>query len=219
VLASARVSLSAAKELLRSGESVFALSRPPGHHAGTSISGGYCYFNNVAIAARYLQRESEGSTCPKIAILDVDYHHGNGTQEIFYSDSSVTYVSLHAELDYPYFTGSREERGDGPGEGFNHNFPLPFGTDDGAYCGELRKGAKVIEEFDPAYLIVSMGFDTFESDPIGGFKLTTTCYAEIGRIIRGLSKPTLFVLGGGYDLDNIGKNVRTLLEGFVTGGV
>lgn len=220
VAASAKVTLSAARELLKSGESVFALSRPPGHHAGTSISGGYCYFNNVAIAARYIQQESGGSSLSRVAILDIDYHHGNGTQEMFYSDSSVTYVSLHAELDYPYFTGSRNERGDGPGEGTNHNFPLPFGTDDGAYCGELRKGAKVIEEFNPNYLIVSLGVDTFESDPIGGgFKLTTACYAEIGRIIRELSKPTLFVLEGGYDLDNIGKNVRTLLKGFVTGGV
>jgi len=219
VLASATVTLTAAKELLRSGESVFSLSRPPGHHAGTSISGGYCYFNNVAIATRYLQREVGGSTRSKIAILDIDYHHGNGTQEIFYSDPSVTYVSLHGELDYPYFTGSREERGDAPGEGFNHNFPLPPGTDDDAYCGELRKGTKVIDEFNPVYLIVSLGVDTFWNDPIGGFKLTTACYAEIGRVIGRISKPTLFVLEGGYDLGSIGKNVRTLLESFVTGGV
>jgi len=131
----------------------------------------------------------------------------------------VAYISLHSELDYPYFTGSREERGEGPGEGFNHNFPLPLGTEGNAYCGELRKSAEVIDEFNPAYLIVSLGVDTFESDPIGGFKLTTPCYAEIGRIIRGRSKPTLFVLEGGYDTVNIGENVRTLLESFVTDGV
>ncbi|KAF9650029.1 Arginase/deacetylase [Thelephora ganbajun] len=165
VLASATVTLTAAKELL-SGESVFALSRPPGHHAGTSVSGGYCYFNNVAIVARYLQREPGGLTHSKIAILDIDYHHGNGTQEIFYSDPSVVYVSLHAELDYPYFTGSREERGDGPGEGFNHNFPLPPGTGDYAYCGELRKGARVIDEFNPAYLIVRYEHDVISMMPI-----------------------------------------------------
>ncbi|THH18624.1 hypothetical protein EW146_g2395 [Bondarzewia mesenterica] len=250
ITASARAAISAAKSLTSSAKpsgpesSVFALSRPPGHHAGSSLCGGYCFFNNVAIAVRFLQDShastmSEGSN-PQgemlpIAILDIDYHHGNGTQEIFYSDGSVLYVSLHAQNDYPYFTGSTKEKGSGEGLNRNINFPLPRGTTDESYSSTLRSAASHIKHFNPAYLAVrcatapalspkasadlerdatSLGVDTYKDDPISDFKLTHACYGEIGRIIARLDKPTLFVMEGGYAVDALGSNVRAVLEGF-----
>ncbi|KAH8991936.1 Arginase/deacetylase [Lactarius akahatsu] len=221
VIASVNVALSAARELaITSGScrpkvGVFALCRPPGHHAGTSLSGGYCFVNNVAVAARFLQGFNQRPTDkPSVAILDVDYHHGNGTQEIFYSDPSVRYVSLHAEDDYPYFTGSTTEKGIDDGVGANINYPLPRGTQDSEYCAVLSNAVEDIKKFDPGYLLLSLGVDTFVDDPISDFKLSPSCYTHIGRVVADMGKPTLFVMEGGYHLETIGKNVRAVLQGF-----
>ncbi|KAH9049538.1 Arginase/deacetylase [Lactarius hengduanensis] len=189
--------------------------RPPGHHAGTSLSGGYCFINNVTVAARFLQGFNQRPTDkPSVAILDVDYHHGNGTQEIFYSDPSVLYVSLHAEDDYPYFTGSTTEKGIDDGVGANINYPLPRGTQDSEYCAALSNAVEDIKKFDPRYLLLSLGVDTFVDDPISDFKLSPSCYTHIGQIVADLEKPTLFVMEGGYHMETIGKNVRAVLQGF-----
>ncbi|KAI0756130.1 Arginase/deacetylase [Daedaleopsis nitida] len=198
-IASVKVTLSAARALTDSNHSqlrgVFALARPPGHHAQDSLCGGYCFLNNVAIAAKYFL-EHCGSY--RVAILDVDYHHGNGTQQIFYSDPQVVYVSLHAQGDYPYFTGAAEERGSGPGLGYNHNLPLPTGTTtDDIYCETLQNAVDVIRGHTGIeYILVSLGVDTFADDPICDFLLTASCYPRIGRLIASLGKPTLFVMEG-----------------------
>ncbi|KAH9969117.1 hypothetical protein BC827DRAFT_1258004 [Russula dissimulans] len=199
--------------------------RPPGHHAGTSLCGGYCFVNNVAVAARFLQCSSLGpaETEPepperlRIAILDIDYHHGNGTQQIFYADRSVHYASLHAVDDYPYYTGEATENGTGEGTGTNFNYPLPRGTQDDDYCTALKTAIVNIRNFNPAYLLVSLGVDTFVDDPIGDFKLSQACYAVIGQTIANLGKPTLFIMEGGYHMETLGGNVRAVLEGFERG--
>ncbi|KAG8708724.1 hypothetical protein FRC08_018756, partial [Ceratobasidium sp. 394] len=197
---------------------VFALTRPPGHHAASAVCGGYCFFNNAAIAARFLQSEpggkDKGEVC-KVAILDIDYHHGNGTQEVFYEDPSVLYVSLHAEGDYPYFTGTTKEIGKGPGVGFNFNIPLPqHTTGNKEYIAALKQVLGKISEYSPQRLIVSLGVDTYKDDPICKFQLTSECYVDIGREIGGLGLPTLFAMEGGYHLDTLGANVGGVLSGF-----
>lgn len=218
MLSSAQVTLSAAKELLLYQRATFALSRPPGHHAGSALAGGYCYLNNAAIAARYLQSSSSTAEqgLVKIAVLDIDYHHGNGTQEIFYSDPSVLYTSIHAKDDYPYYTGSKEETGYGAGEGFNLNYPLSKGTTDEEYCSVLQAVMEIITKFDPCYLVVSLGVDTYLDDPISDFTLSRKCYTDIGKMIGAVQRPTLFIMEGGYDLDSIGDNVFSILEGFLS---
>ncbi|RDX50512.1 Arginase/deacetylase [Lentinus brumalis] len=198
-IASVKVTLCAARALAggdsKPSNGIFALARPPGHHAQESLCGGYCFFNNAAIAARYLLQQF---STRRVAILDVDYHHGNGTQQIFYSNSEVLYVSLHAEGDYPYFTGAADERGSGDGAGYNHNFPLPAGsTTDDLYCDTLQKATDVIGiHSDIDFLVVSLGVDTYSEDPICEFLLTQGCYPRIGRIIASLAIPTLFVMEG-----------------------
>lgn len=201
---------------------VFALTRPPGHHAGPAVCGGYCFFNNVAIAARSLQSKiaRESGEVPKVAILDIDYHHGNGTQDVFYQDPSVLYVSLHAEGDYPYFTGTADEVGDGPGTGFNVNIPLPqHQTGNAEYIAALRQGLDKISQYSPQWLVVSLGVDTYKDDPICNFQLTTECYYEIGSEIAKLRLPSLFAMEGGYHLDTLGANVGGVLSGFEDAGL
>ncbi|KAI5121835.1 hypothetical protein M0805_003269 [Coniferiporia weirii] len=216
-LASLRVTLTAAAKLhtLAADEGVFALCRPPGHHAMPSLCGGYCFINNIAVAARFLQDTAPHHDTTKLAILDIDYHHGNGTQEIFYEDCSVLYTSLHGEHDYPYFTGFASETGNGGGEGFNANFPLPKGTTGNEeYCTTLTQVVTSIKEFNPVYLLISLGVDTHSEDPIYNFNITTEGYIRIGEIIASVQKPTFFVLEGGYHLETIGRNVRNVLYGF-----
>ncbi|KAH7339503.1 Arginase/deacetylase [Rhizoctonia solani] len=216
-LAAVRVVLSALQYLMSEASNqahpgVFALTRPPGHHAGPAVCGGYCFFNNVAIAAKCLQSRV---TNAKVAILDIDYHHGNGTQDMFYQDPSVLYVSLHAEGDYPYFTGTAEEVGDGPGAGFNLNIPLPqHTTGNMEYITALRQGLSRVSQFGPQWLLVSLGVDTYKDDPLCHFKLTTECYHQIGREIGSLNLPTLFAMEGGYHIDTLGANVGGVLLGF-----
>ena len=213
---SAQCALTAA-DLVRSGErAAYALCRPPGHHAAADLFGGFCYLNNAAIVARYLQAGPGAAS--RVAILDVDYHHGNGTQSIFYADPSVLYCSLHADPDeeYPYYWGAADERGDGPGEGFNCNWPLPPLTDDAGYLAALDEAVDVVRAFAPHYLVVSAGFDIAAGDPvaIGGFGITTAGVGEIGRRIAALGLPTVIVQEGGYGLDRLGDDAVAFLRPF-----
>jgi acetoin utilization deacetylase AcuC-like enzyme len=211
---SAQCALSAA-DLVRDGKRVaYALCRPPGHHAGADLYGGYCYLNNAAIAARYLQAEGA-----RIAILDVDYHHGNGTQLIFFADPGVLYCSLHAHPDeeYPYYWGAADETGIGAGEGTNRNWPLPRGTDDGSYLAVLDEALATIRRFAPRYLVLSAGLDIVADDPEGGFRLTVGGLQQIGKRCAALDLPTVIVQEGGYLLDRLGENAVAFLRPFVDG--
>jgi acetoin utilization deacetylase AcuC-like enzyme len=210
----AQIALTAAGLVLGGEPSVYALCRPPGHHASASQYGGYCYLNNAAIAARYLQDQGA-----RVAIVDIDYHHGNGTQEIFYADPTVLYCSLHADPDeeYPYFWGADDERGSGAGLGANHNWPLPAGTDDAAYLAALDEAQAVVAAFQPAFLVVSAGFDLLAGDPVatnGGFAVTLDGLAQIGRRLAGLALPTVIVQEGGYQLDRLGEATVRFLQRF-----
>lgn len=188
----------------------YALCRPSGHHATQSKMGGYCFFNNAAIAAQVLSKKG------RVAILDVDFHHGNGTQEIFYDRPDVLTISIHADpaWKFPYYAGFANETGLKAGLGTNLNIPLREGTGDEAYHKSLLRAIKKIREFNPSYLIVPLGFDTYFADPIGGFALTTDYYYRIAQAIRSLQIPTVLVQEGGYNIDALGKNVVTFLEGF-----
>ncbi|GAC1667482.1 MAG: histone deacetylase family protein [Candidatus Limnocylindrales bacterium] len=180
------VALTAA-DLVLSGESAaYGLCRPPGHHAARSMAGGYCFFNNAAIAAESIVRR----TGERVAILDVDYHHGNGTQQVFWRRGDVLYVSLHAdpERQYPFFLGRADEVGEGQGSGANLNIPLPAGTDDEAYLVALDRGLTAIAETPGDVIVVSLGFDTYGHDPIGDFALTTAVYHECGRRTAALGR-------------------------------
>ncbi|MFO7821923.1 MAG: histone deacetylase family protein [Lentisphaeria bacterium] len=212
--ASAETALTGA-ELLRDGKetAVYALCRPSGHHAGPRVFGGYCYFNNAATAAEYLLPAG------RVAIVDIDYHHGNGTQEFFEQTKSVFTASIHADPtdEYPYFWGYAEECGKGQGVGSNINKPLPKGTDIDGYLKALDHVLSAVQAFAPAYLILSVGFDTHASDPIGGFRLQTADYAIIGARFGELCIPTLMCQEGGYNVDILGENVRTFLKGLLDG--
>ena len=209
----AACALSAARAVA-SGEthSAFALSRPPGHHAGADFFGGYCFLNNAALAAQTL-REA-GHT--RVAVLDVDYHHGNGTQSIFYERSDVFTTSLHGDprTEYPFYLGHADERGAGAGLGHNLNLPLPRGTQFGAWRQALHTALAAVQNHAPQALVVSLGVDTFEGDPISGFGLRSGDYAQVGQDIAAAlgSLPTVFVFEGGYAVDEVGLNVVNLLE-------
>lgn len=199
--------------LVRSGErAAFALCRPPGHHAGSAFAGGYCFLNNAAVAAEWLR----AAGAPRVSILDIDYHHGNGTQEIFYARGDVQVVNIHADprVEYPYFLGHADERGTGEGEGATLNLPLPHGTGFAEWSAALETASAAIAAFAPEILIVSLGVDTFHGDPISEFRLDTPDYPVIGARLRALGLPTLFVMEGGYAVEAIGRNAVGVLEGF-----
>ncbi|MGA0342915.1 MAG: histone deacetylase family protein [Arenicellales bacterium] len=211
-LASKDVALTGAK-LLASGEhGVFSLCRPPGHHAARDMFGGYCFLNNAAIATQYLRDQG----ADRVAILDVDFHHGNGTQDIFYERDDVLFCSLHGDPEeaFPHFLGYADEMGLGAGMGFNRNYPMPRGTPFSAWQESLADALKHISQFSPQYMVVSLGVDTFEHDPISFFKLKTEDYLTTGSMIGALNIPTLFVLEGGYDIDEVGINAVNVLKGF-----
>lgn len=195
-----------------STRSAFALSRPPGHHAGRAFFGGYCFLNNAALAAQALR----DAGARRVAVLDVDYHHGNGTQEIFYARDDVLTVSIHGDprTEYPFFLGHADEHGTGPGDGFNLNLPLPRGTGFERWGEALRAGLSAIAGFSPDALVVPLGVDTFEGDPISGFHLRSSDYLEVGRLIAGAGLPTVFVFEGGYAVAEVGINTVNVLEGF-----
>ncbi|MGD1877442.1 MAG: histone deacetylase family protein [Kiloniellaceae bacterium] len=210
--ASADVALTAA-DLVRDGASTaFALCRPPGHHAASDFYGGYCFLNNAAIAAQSFIDSGAG----RVAILDVDYHHGNGTQAIFYDRPDVFFTSIHGhpKQEYPFFLGYDDETGEGAGEGCNANYPLVWGSGFDAWNAALEDACKRIAAYGPDVVVVSLGVDTFEKDPISQFKLTSPDYLKIGETIARLGKPTLFVMEGGYAVAEIGVNAVNVLQGF-----
>ncbi|WP_425406639.1 histone deacetylase family protein [Hwanghaeella sp.] len=213
-LASKDVALTAADIVLADKGAAFALCRPPGHHAATSQFGGYCFLNNAAIAANHMR----GKGAARVAILDVDFHHGNGTQEIFYGRDDVLFVSLHGDpMDaFPHFLGYADETGSGAGEGYTANFPLPRGADYGVWGAALDEGLRRIADFRADALVVSLGVDTFEKDPISFFKLRSQDFTDYGKRIAGADLPTLFVMEGGYAVEEIGINTVNVLDGFMS---
>lgn len=206
-----------AATVVASGESrlAYALSRPPGHHATQGLFGGYCYLANSSLAAQSLRTGG----AKRVAVLDIDVHHGNGTQQIFWDDPSVLTVSLHGDPNnfFPFFTGFAEEVGGGPARGANLNLPLEEGTDGQAYARALETALARIAEFDPAFLILAAGVDTYERDPMGNMTLTTADLGRIGERVGALGLPTIAVQEGGYYTPHIGRNVQALLQGLREG--
>jgi acetoin utilization deacetylase AcuC-like enzyme len=211
-LVSKDVALTGAQGLLNGEQGMFSLCRPPGHHAASDMFGGYCFLNNVAIAAQYLRDHG----AQRIAILDIDFHHGNGTQDIFYDRDDVLFCSLHGEPEeaFPHFLGYADETGINAGEGYNRNYPMPPGTTFDQWGESLTDALTHIETFSPQYIVVSLGVDAFENDPISFFKLTSADFLATGKMIGTPGIPTLFVLEGGYDIDEVGINVVNVLQGF-----
>ena len=208
------VALTATEELVNGGYRVaYALCRPPGHHAERRVFGGFCYFNNAAVAAHVLSRQG------KVAVLDIDFHHGNGTQDIFYRRDDVLTVSIHGHPNfaYPYFSGFADERGEGPGEGFNVNYPLPEGTDGARHREAFDKALARIRRFEPLFLVVSLGFDTLRGDPTGAFCLTPGDLGAVGRRLGSLGLPILVVQEGGYNLRNLRKGAVAFFTQMVRG--
>ncbi len=215
ITSAANVALTGAA-LVDAGErAAFALCRPPGHHAGSDFYGGYCFFNNAAVAAQ----EFRESGADRVAVLDVDYHHGNGTQEIFYLRPDVFTVSIHADprQEYPFFLGHADETGAAAGEGFHLNLPLRWGSAWNAYKAAMDTAVARIRGYGADALVISLGVDTFEKDPISKFKLKHEDYLRIGKMIAGLGLPTLFVFEGGYAVDELGVNAVNVLQGFEQG--
>ena len=208
--------VNAAHALQRGERGTFALTRPPGHHAGSDFFGGSCFLNNAALAAQHLLDDGR----ERVAILDLDYHHGNGTQTIFYERADVLTVSLHGDprTEYPFFLGHTDERGAGAGEGFNLILPLPRGTGFGAWRRALDVALQVVDNFAADALVVPMGLDTFEGDPISGFTLQSDDYRVIGAALASAGLPTVFTFEGGYAVDAVGVNAVNLLEGFQRAG-
>lgn len=208
---SAQTALAGLCAVLDGDRSAFALCRPPGHHAGADYLGGYSYLNTAAIAA-----EQAIAAGKRVAILDVDYHHGNGTQDIFYGRSDVAFASIHADpsTDYPFFWGHANETGRDDGEGATLNLPLPRGTTWLEFEPALDHALEWIATHDHEVLIVSFGADTHEADPISHFKLRTSDYAPMARRIAALGLPTLIVMEGGYAVEALGPNVAEFLSGF-----
>ena len=201
--------LTAARELLEGRRITYALVRPPGHHAEHRSFGGFCYFNNNAIAAQYL------TAYGKVAILDIDYHHGNGQQDIFYRRRDVLTVSIHGHPDfaYPYFSGFKEECGEGEGEGFNLNLPLPEAVDGAGYRKALSKALRRIEDFKPDFLVVALGLDPAKGDPTGTWSLNARDFEANGRLIGALGLPVLVVQEGGYRTRSLGTNALHFFKG------
>jgi acetoin utilization deacetylase AcuC-like enzyme len=209
---SAQTALGALDAVLQGERTAFALCRPPGHHCGADYMGGYCYLNSAAVAAE----AAIAAGRRRVAILDVDYHHGNGTQDIFYARGDVFFASIHADpaTDYPFFWGMADETGEGEGEGATLNLPLPRGTDLAAYEPALDRALEAIAAFAPDLLVCSYGADTFVGDPISHFRIETDDYPLIARRIASLGVPTLVVMEGGYAVDRLGANVAAFLSGF-----
>ena len=210
--AGAHCALSAAQQLVLGDRASFALSRPPGHHAGMDFFGGYCFLNNAALAAQHLRNAG----MKKVAVLDVDYHHGNGTQAIFYDRPDVFFASLHGDprTEYPFYLGHADEKGQGAGLGANLNLPLPRGTNYATWAQALDTALAAIQTFGAEALVVSLGMDTFEGDPISGFTLKSDDYLRLGARLAKAGLPTAFVFEGGYAVEAVGINAVNVLQGF-----
>jgi acetoin utilization deacetylase AcuC-like enzyme len=210
-LASAHVAVAAARDVLAGAPAAYALCRPPGHHAFADMAGGFCYVNNTSVAAQELRAHHA-----RIAILDVDLHHGNGTQGIFYGRDDVLTVSLHADpvRFYPFFWGHADERGEGPGLGYNLNLPLARGTGDDEYILALERALHRIRAFAPGALVVALGLDAHKDDPLAGLALTTDGFAHIGAAVAGLGLASVLVQEGGYLTAALGTNLQAFLRGF-----
>jgi acetoin utilization deacetylase AcuC-like enzyme len=209
------VALSTASVVAAGARLGYGLCRPPGHHATTSLYGGYCFFNNAAIAAAHLA----ASTGSPIAVLDVDYHHGNGTQQIFYERDDVAFVSLHGDPSraYPYHTGFADETGSGRGRGATTNVPLAAGTGDDAYLLALERALDAVDDADPAIVVVSLGLDTYVDDPICDLALTTDGLQRCGRAVAARGRPLVVLQEGGYANAALGANAVAWLRGAMSG--
>jgi acetoin utilization deacetylase AcuC-like enzyme len=209
---SAQTALAGLVAVLEGERTSFALCRPPGHHCGADYAGGYCYLNSPAVAAEAAIAAGRS----RVAILDIDYHHGNGTQDIFYARGDVLFVSIHADpaMDYPFYWGHADETGHGEGEGATLNLPLPRGTTLAGFEPALDRALERIAAFAPDLLICSYGADTYAGDPISHFRIETKDYPAIARRIASLGLPTLIAMEGGYAVDRLGANVAAFLSGF-----
>ena len=214
-VASMQTAMTGADHVIETGDPAFALCRPPGHHCSIDQYGGYCFINNAAVAAQHFRNHGAA----KVAVLDIDFHHGNGTQDIFYQRNDVFFASIHGDpMDaFPHYLGFSDETGIGKGEGFNINYPLPPGTLYTAWEQALLDGVKRIKAFGAEALIVSLGVDAFEKDPISFFKLTSEDFLRCGKTIRKIGLPTLFCMEGGYGVKEIGLNVANVLTGYEGG--
>lgn len=214
-IASMQVAMTGAKHVLETGKPAFALCRPPGHHASIDQYGGYCFINNAGAAAQYWRDNGMRKT----AILDVDFHHGNGTQDIFYKRGDVFFASIHGDpLDaFPHFLGFADETGEGEGEGSTVNYPLPPGTLYGKWKEALKDALQRIVDFGAEGLIISLGVDTFEKDPISFFRLSSDDFLRYGEEIAKAGLPSLFCMEGGYGVKEIGLNTANVLTGFEAG--
>jgi acetoin utilization deacetylase AcuC-like enzyme len=210
-LAAVDVALTTADLVLAGERAAYGLCRPPGHHAARSMAGGYCFFNNAAIAAEAIVR----ATGEHVAILDVDYHHGNGTQQIFWRRGDVFYASIHADpaRQYPFFLGYSHERGEGDGVGENLNLPQPAGLSDDVYLAALDRALESIVDRPGSIIVVSLGFDTYGRDPIGDFALTTPVYHEVGRRVAATGRRLVILQEGGYYRPALGDNAVAWLRG------
>lgn len=213
---SAQSALAAARAVTAGEQAAFALCRPPGHHAGADYCGGYCHINATAAAAQALVDMGRDAGAARVAVLDVDYHHGNGTQDIFWARGDVFYASVHADpaTDYPFYWGHADEVGADAGRGATLNLPLPHGTKVDAFRRAQEQALDAIARFGPDALVVSFGADTWVGDPISQFALETQDYAMLARDIAGCGWPTAIVMEGGYAVDALGLNVATFLSGF-----
>lgn len=208
---SAWSAVAAAEAVMSGAPAAYALCRPPGHHAFADVAGGFCFMNNSAVAAQHLRRQAA-----RVAILDVDLHHGNGTQGIFYARSDVLTVSIHADpvRFYPFFWGYAEERGEGPGLGYNLNLPLARKTGDEGFLEALDAALKRIRAFAPDALVIALGLDAFEGDPFGGLSVSTPGFTRIADAVAKLKLPTVIIQEGGYLCDELGGNLTSFLTGF-----
>ena len=207
--ASAQTAIHAADLVLAGENAAYALCRPPGHHAFAELAGGFCYLNNAGIAAQRLTDAGR-----RVAILDVDLHHGNGTQGMFYARGDVLTVSVHADPErfYPFFWGYANELGDGAGFGANLNLPLPRGTGDDGFLAALAKAVEKVQAWGADTLVLALGLDAFEGDPFAGLTVSTPGFAKIGRAVQAMVLPTVIVQEGGYLCPELGRNLQAILQ-------
>ncbi|WP_265501557.1 histone deacetylase family protein [Paracoccus beibuensis] len=206
--------LAAVDAVARGARAAYALCRPPGHHADADTAAGHCFLNNSAIAAQALRAHHD-----RVAILDIDVHHGNGTQEIFYDRADVLTVSVHADPDafYPFYLGHAPETGRGAGEGFNLNLPLPLKSGDAPWLQAIADATRRMRAFAPGALVLALGLDAHENDPFKGLRVTTPAFAEAARLIRALRLPTVIVQEGGYLSEDLTQNIASHLRGWIDG--